>query len=492
VLSKWGNLSLEGRIAVIVEPADTKQANLLIISDLHLGEDLRPDAEGERERLAEVERDLVAFLEYYIWRRLDDRPWRLVINGDMVDFLSICLMPAEVDLILGLHPDDHTYGLGARPHAAQMKMQKVLDRHHRVFRALARFVGVGNDLSIVVGNHDAELFWPEVQETLRDGLVALWPTDPAAQDPTSRSPDEVGAAITFHPWFFFEEDLVYIEHGHQYDGYCSFDTVLYPVTPTGEEIDLNVSTAVVHYVDNHYAADCPDGYFDYLRWMLGRGLARGARIFGSYAMANLRLIRLWRQRTPEHIRTIRDKHLERLQKLASRYRLPDNVLLELDSLRQRPMALELGKIVRGMMIDRLALTAAGIGLMVLFLLFLPWGWVPAAGALAAVTLLWLDRRFRAGRETTSPHQYMRTVSRMIPKLVRTPIVVFGHAHDPVVERHEDGGWYFNTGAWVVESQEQVRRAFTHLRIRLTEDGPLPELRQWRKGRSLDFEPLQAR
>ncbi|MBW1878023.1 MAG: hypothetical protein JRJ84_06655 [Deltaproteobacteria bacterium] len=219
---------------MIVEPADTKQANLLIISDLHLGEDLRPDAEGERERLAEVERDLVAFLEYYIWRRLDDRPWRLVINGDMVDFLSICLMPAEVDLILGLHPDDHTYGLGARPHAAQMKMQKVLDRHHRVFRALARFVGVGNDLSIVVGNHDAELFWPEVQETLRDGLVALWPTDPAAQDPTSRSPDEVGAAITFHPWFFFEEDLVYIEHGHQYDGYCSFDTVLYPVTPTGE------------------------------------------------------------------------------------------------------------------------------------------------------------------------------------------------------------------------------------------------------------------
>ncbi|MBW1878022.1 MAG: hypothetical protein JRJ84_06650 [Deltaproteobacteria bacterium] len=253
-----------------------------------------------------------------------------------------------------------------------------------------------------------------------------------------------------------------------------------------------MSTAVVHYVDNHYAADCPYGYFDYLRWMLGRGLARGARIFGSYAMANLRLIRLWRQRTPEHIRTIRDKHLERLQKLASRYRLPDNVLLELDSLRQRPMALELGKIVRGMMIDRLALTAAGIGLMVLFLLFLPWGWVPAAGALTAVTLLWLDRRFRAGRETTSPHQYMRTVSRMIPKLVRTPIVVFGHAHDPVVERHEDGGWYFNTGAWVVESQEQVRRAFTHLRIRLTEDGPLPELRQWRKGRSLDFEPLQAR
>jgi len=100
VLSKWGNLSLEGRIAVIVEPADTKQANLLIISDLHLGEDLRPDAEEERERLAEVENDLVAFLEYYIWRRLDDRPWRLVINGDMVDFLSICLMPAEVDLIL--------------------------------------------------------------------------------------------------------------------------------------------------------------------------------------------------------------------------------------------------------------------------------------------------------------------------------------------------------------------------------------------------------
>jgi len=364
---------------VSVGASDPMRPNLLIISDLHLGEDLGC-AEGERERLEEVERDLVAFLEYYIWRRLDDRPWRLVINGDMVDFLSICLMPAEVNLILGLPPDDHTYGLGARPHAARAKMQKVLDRHRRVFGALARFVGVGNDLSIVVGNHDAELFWPEVQETFRDGLVALWSADPTASDGDARSPEEVRAAITFHPWFFYEEDLVYVEHGHQYDGYCSFDSVLYPVTPSGEEIDLNVSTAIVHYVDNFYAADCPDNYFEYLRWMLGRGLGRAASIFGSYIMANVRLIRLWRQRTPEQIRAIRDKHLERLKKLASRYRLPEKVLLELDALRQRPMALELGKIVRGMMIDRLALTGVAIGLLVLYLLFLPWGWVPAASA----------------------------------------------------------------------------------------------------------------
>ena len=53
-----------------------------------------------------VERELVAFFEHYSRRRQDGLPWRLVINGDMVDFISVCLSPAETDSLLGLSDDD--------------------------------------------------------------------------------------------------------------------------------------------------------------------------------------------------------------------------------------------------------------------------------------------------------------------------------------------------------------------------------------------------
>jgi len=34
--------------------------------------------------------------------------------------------------------------------------------------------------------------------------------------------------IEFHPWFFYVEDVAYIEHGHQYDAFCATDHVRRP------------------------------------------------------------------------------------------------------------------------------------------------------------------------------------------------------------------------------------------------------------------------
>jgi len=61
--------------------------NILVISDVHLGEDLRPGGEA-LEHVARAERGLVAFLRYYTRSRLDGLPWKLVVNGDLVDLLA--------------------------------------------------------------------------------------------------------------------------------------------------------------------------------------------------------------------------------------------------------------------------------------------------------------------------------------------------------------------------------------------------------------------
>ena len=138
--------------------------DLLVISDLHLGEGLGRVAPIDRR----LEQELVAFLDHH---RTLPRRWRLVVNGDALDLVGMTILPSDVPCAGELHPDDHTYGLGGRSHTTSVKVAHDVAHHCDVIRALARLVGEGNDLAIVVGNHDAELHCPGVQKTLSEGIA---------------------------------------------------------------------------------------------------------------------------------------------------------------------------------------------------------------------------------------------------------------------------------------------------------------------------------
>src|SRR5205809_2239527 len=113
--------------------------NTLVISDLHLGEDLRPGGANVSylRHLATLERELEKFLAHYTSHRLGDRPWRLVVNGDMVDFMSVMILPE--DKAAHHHDDDEEdrlYGLGFGERQSQKKMERVIARHQGVFKRL--------------------------------------------------------------------------------------------------------------------------------------------------------------------------------------------------------------------------------------------------------------------------------------------------------------------------------------------------------------------
>ncbi|MBI4510636.1 MAG: hypothetical protein HY698_13465 [Deltaproteobacteria bacterium] len=473
--------------------------NLLIISDLHLGEDIKPHSKTEYLRhVLILERELEAFLDHYTKYRLDGRPWRLIVNGDMVDFLGVCLLPqkgeAEPD-DEDVTPDDRVYGLGARPHFARKKMQKVLERHSGVFRALARFIGVGNHLSIVVGNHDVEFHWPIVQETFREGIAKLWAEDPSAERPGRRPVSEIASAIAFHPWFFFEENVVWVEHGHQYDEYCSFDYVLNPVLPKDEEICMNVGAAGLRYVANQvegsYVAQQEDwSFFGYVRWALAMGAHGIAKMARNYFAMASRLLSLWRVQVkqPEAVEARRRTHRERLSALAAQCKLSEETLVALDSLRRRPIVLNFAKLLMAIMLDRLLVAVTAVVLVLVLVLALPWSW--AIGSVSAVLgFAWATNwALSMARGNVDPVGSMATVPREIRRLTRAPYVVFGHSHDPLALKLEDGGWYFNTGTWVATEKPGILRAFTHLLIRHGENGPQAALCQWRDGRSRVLDP----
>ena len=219
--------------------------NILVISDLHLGEDLRPSGTdlSYLRHLAQLESELEAFLLHHTATRLHDRPWRLVVNGDMVDFMSMMILPDD-----GSDTDDEDedrrFGLGFGERQSQRKMERVLSRHHRVFSALAGFVAAGNELTIVVGNHDVEFHYPSVQRTLVEALARM-----------ADGAEGFASRIEFCPWFYYERDLIYIEHGHQYDEYCSFDYLLHPVAepPRARKSKSRIALSVAHAGMRYFA-----------------------------------------------------------------------------------------------------------------------------------------------------------------------------------------------------------------------------------------------
>jgi UDP-2,3-diacylglucosamine pyrophosphatase LpxH len=467
--------------------------NLLIISDLHLGEDLKPASKsGYLRHVPMLERELESFLDHYRKSRRDGRPWELIVNGDMVDFLSVCLFPEGA----GADPEDRVYGLGTGPEEARVKMLRVLERHPGVFRAMARFIGAGNRLGIVVGNHDVEFHWPVVQETFKRGVARLWSELPHAARPGAPAAEDIEAAISFHPWFYYEENLVWVEHGHQYDTYCSFDYFLNPVEPTKDAVMLSVGAAAYRYVSNHVAGADPHQQEDwnalgYVRFSLGlglRGLMKMARGYYGFVM---RLLSLWRLlvKHPEGVERRRDGHRRRLSELAAKLGLAEEILVALDDLRQRPVINRLPRLVMTVMLDRLALLVVTSLLATVALIALPGGWALATVAFLAggawAAAWWLSR----ARGGTSPDEHMRAVPTKIREHVRAPFVVFGHSHHPVALPLDGGGWYFNTGTWVATEKPGLLRAFTHLVIRHSDDGgPRATLCQWRNGRSLAFAP----
>src|SRR5688572_27187563 len=91
------------------------RANILVVSDLHFGEELLPGATAERRHAVELgARAFCDFMRYHAQRKVNGLPWRLVIAGDLFDFMSV-VVPGSRQLP-ARSADERRFGLdrGAR------------------------------------------------------------------------------------------------------------------------------------------------------------------------------------------------------------------------------------------------------------------------------------------------------------------------------------------------------------------------------------------
>lgn len=456
---------------------DGRERNLLVISDLHLGGDVRPrvhfpDASRQLERL---ENELVAFLDYYAATRLDERPWRLVINGDMVDFMTILIVPQDDEA----SDDERQFGLGHGETQSAAKLSRVLARHPGVFAALSAFILAGNELIIVVGNHDVEFFYPLVQQRFVDGLVAL-----AGSLGDEGRERRLREGVRFCPWFYYEEEVVYVEHGHQYDEYCSFDYQLHPAAPS-LGIALSISHAGIRYFSNLVPTMDPRygekwGMASYLRWAWAHGMRGMARIFYFYGLLGWKLLEIRQVFGDRRLRAARLKrHRQELHRLAGEYRIAVEKLEALDGLRRPPVAQRLGKIVAALFVDR-ALLALGTGVLLAAVALLTGGWWRPLLLGSCLLLGVLFNRALSRWRLVPSAVALRRVPEAIRRILRAPFVVFGHSHSAERVPLREGGTYFNTGTWMGDDEAH---GFPHLVIH----GRLElraELRRWCEGTSV--------
>lgn len=437
--------------------------NLLVVSDLHLGDALVPGKEGLR-RFARLNRGLAKFLLHYTTATVDGRPWRLVINGDMIDFLHAGLA--------------HGSELALSEDAAVRWLEKVMSHERRVFRALASFIAAGHQVVIVKGNHDVQFHFQAVQQHFLELLAGLWAKRVARQGPAPSEEERSAfrARVSFRDWFYYEQGLVYIEHGNQYDEFCSYEHVLQPIDPDLYELEEPVShrlyrefARIIHAVMDVHHID-RWRLFDYVRWLIGLGPKMIGQLAYTY-FASVAWLVATKRRLGEKAARARAEHLSRRDELVLRYGVPAEILERLDELRQRPAGRSVWTGLRMLYMDRVFLAGMNVVVMLLSLL-LPIGWWDRVLAVTAFGLLttWASHRLERHRQVEA-HPKLKQAAARVAAILGVPFVVFGHSHVPVAEPTEGASQYFNTGSW-------TPGGLTHLCIHVGAGAPVAELRRF--------------
>jgi hypothetical protein len=335
-------------ILVAITTVMAALANILVVSDLHFGEELLPGASQERRRAIELGSSAFReFLRYHTVRRRDGRPWRLVIAGDLFDFMSV-VVPATRDRPAKT-ADERRFGLGRGLQPGVERMRLICEAHRPLLTELGRFAAAGHAIEILVGNHDVELLAAEVVGELMRQIAGAGADDRAL------------ARIAVIPWFVYVPGVCWIEHGHVYDEGCSFEFNLAPMDPKDGWLIYNADYAAVRYLGSAVPELDPHGIeewslWGYMRYTMGLGFRSGGQLWLAYArfvkalFAARRLHRSFKRRDRR-----RREHRSRLAEVAKAGGIPGDTAAAIDRLARTPLTVSGRRLGRMVMLDRFGL-----------------------------------------------------------------------------------------------------------------------------------------
>jgi UDP-2,3-diacylglucosamine pyrophosphatase LpxH len=375
----------------------------------------------------------IAALVARIYRQIGSEPLELVLNGDIFDFD----VPPVIDGRPVPGPTPRT------AQAARPRMAAILDDHEQFLDTLAMVLARGDRVVFISGNHDAQLSLREVRTCLVERLINRL---------RIRYPDCVDyrahQRILFRCWYYQTLDGIHVEHGNQYDLYCS---VVDPTSPLRRKARLlpNAGSLVMEHLIGHLGYFNPNversfllttrEYLDHWRTFYQRS---HRSLVGTWFRGSLRIVWQlgctygWRgprraDRVPRSVRAAAGR-VER--EPSPRSQRAHAALFALPDVRAA---------MRLLCIDRLVLLLALLAGALLTALWLPLG----IGLLLATLLVhFLLQPQGPTPDMSGVNTYIEDSARTIARIYRARAVVFGHTHQ-AFGRWEDGVFFGNSGTW---------------------------------------------
>ncbi|MCC6623503.1 MAG: metallophosphoesterase [Deltaproteobacteria bacterium] len=460
---------------------------VVLLSDVHLNEVIATPHDGwweyKSRHTADVQDQELADMLGSIDQR---RPaWFvrsvIVFNGDTFDFDN-CFSGPDGQRI-------PTEGLPPTVASSVWKMRRLLSDHHAVVIALARFLARGNRAIFVMGNHDRELHFPEVQEVLRSVVASAAPVGAG---------ERVARAIAFEPWFVYRPGVLYAEHGNQYDATCSYRDVLDPSVPptdedapagpsevTRDEIELETPFGSLlgrhtlsrlgtfnPYNDESFILSL-GGYFTHWR----RYYFPRRPFFRAYFAATFRGLRELVGRRRRQVKSGRvrpDPQSARWRRYAAKKGVAPGFLERQLRLTSVPIVDRMRLLLHEVWLDRFAFLLLAVALLVVGIMLVEHWYQAALLGLLLPVFAFVMRAMGRGSLALQERARWGLVAESIAEALRVPVVAFGHSHRPERRPLTQGGRYYNLGSWAPvlasDRESTLARARRYLIVRADASG----------------------
>lgn len=461
----------------MAKPELEPTADFYILSDLHLGEGRSPES-GRYSVMEDFFHDeSFSRLIDHLMDKYRERPNDLVVvlNGDVFDFLSVMAVPGEEEAAargFTVSDRERRFGLEPTEEKSAWKLDWIAEGHIIFIQALGRLVGAGHNLEILRGNHDLELYFPLVRERL-----FAWILETLA--PEQRA--EAEQRIQYHDWFYLVPGRLYAEHGHHYEPSNSTRFPLRPLASVKrnaqnkpKQLDLPLGSLFVRYFYNRIRRSNPEApkitsvehYLDFIWHYDLLELVGTAKRHYPIFLSALNPLEAGISLAP----TLDDVffHREAMEKLDRETQVP-GLVKTLNSLKKDPVSSS-----KQAMAQRITMPFVKRAVwMGVWTLGSVWMWLlifnliqtPALGdhPLIKATLLflltifsltalfWIGNRARRALHSVKDEttEVCARTANEIAAAAKVPVVVMGHTHYVDKRRLEHGGWYGNSGTWVV-------------------------------------------
>ncbi len=417
-----------------------------VISDLHLCEAEAPNPKiplWKRYKSKDFFFDTIFadFLKHIVSNAKGEAV-ELVLNGDIFDFDSMLSLPEDAPYKIswlesrrGLHPEEAK---------SSFKIRRILEDHKGWVAALREFIMKGHRAVFVIGNHDLELHFPQVQREL---MLVL------------DLPESLISHVRFCAFFYISNGDTLIEHGNQYDPYCLCQNPINPMVQKFNRVEMRIpfgnlaSRYLINgmgffnpHVDTNFIMSMREYLNFFWRYLLrSQPLIMWTWFWGSCVILAQTFIDRLLPALKDPL-TIED----RIEDIAKNSNATPRMVRELRELSANPAASNPISIMKELWLDRALLVLLGfLGIFQLFafvkLVFdisLFWIFIPL--------MIYIPFFIFYSKSVTSSlkkyKQPSERILRIATQITRTKRVIYGHTHE---YRHEMIGTieHLNTGCW---------------------------------------------